>query len=247
MGILGAIWNGVKSAATAVASGVKAVASKVASFFSGSKETVRESARDIGERDGFDPEKASARDTNEITAILSNLSMKYMNQARDLEDDAVDIIENYFEGILEELDENGFDTGFIKDEKKKIRRKIRGSITSKISERMSISDSECYDIISMESGSRKTRAMEEFGFEVLDEAMNRLGEKIKRSCKSIEDKINESVIKKIEETELELENKTEETKNLIRQLEDGTLDSEAGSIEPTSNIYACSCALDILS
>lgn len=246
MGLFSAIGNTIKAVGTALVNGAKAVVSTVKSWFSDTKETARDNAMEISEMDEYDSDTASARDTDILSEILSRMSVKYKDQARNLEDDVSDLIEKHFDEIIDELDENDFDTGFIKEEKRKIRKKVRNSITSKISERMALSDYECEEILRMPTGKRKQQRMEEFGYSVIDEAMDEFGEKIKRSCKNVEKEIENTVQKRMKEKETELRTKAEEINDMIARLDEGTFDSESDSVEPNNNIFVCSYLMDLL-
>lgn len=250
MGFWSALKSGVSKVVGAIGSGLQKVGNwiseKVSAWTGNMRETADNTARELGNDDKFEKDNASAEQVMRTSRVLSEMSNQYKDDARDIEDQIVDAIDNTFTVISDELSDEGFDVSFIKKEKNSIKRAVRNSIVEEISDNLAMGNPEVEDILAMEKGAGKTRALRKYAYGVIKDSIDVFTERLERSCKRVEDKIQETVSSKVAEDENELMNKTDEIESFIQQYSEGTFDSEMSSIEPNNNIFVCSCIIDLL-
>lgn len=250
MGLLSAIKSGVSKAVSAVGSGLQKVGNwiseKVSKWTGNMKETADNTAMELGNDDCFEKEYASTEQVMRTSQVLSEMSNQYKDDARDIEDQIVDAIDNTFSVISDELSDEGFDVSFIKKEKNSIKRAVRNSIVEEISDNLAMGNPEVEDILAMSRGAGKTKALRKYAYGVIKDSVEVFTDRLERSCKRVEDKIQETVASKIAEDENEITNKSNEIEDFIQQYSEGTFDSEMSSIEPNNNIFVCSCIIDLL-
>lgn len=211
--------------------------------FRGASEAVSSS---VSKYDSYDRETATVSETEDLSAALSKFSTEYRDQASDIEDNMLDIVEEYFDKITDDLSAKGFETGFIKAEIKLVKKTIRHSITNSLSVRLTLSDPDCRRILELKKGSHKKKKMEAFCAEIVNDAIYELVSNLKYSFKAIEYKIKDAVDSKLEENEKELAIEKDRLVNLIAQHDSQTFDVEKNEVQPYKNICTCLCIFDIL-
>lgn len=250
MGLWSAIKSGVSKVVGAIGSGLQKagnwISEKVSQWSGNMKATADNTANELGNDDSFEKNCASAEQVMRTSQVLSEMSNQYKDDARDIEDQIVDAIDNTFSVISDELSDEGFDVSFIKKEKNSIKRAVRNSIVEEISDNLAMGNPEVEDILAMSKGAGKTKALRKYAYGVIKDSVEVFAERLERSCKRVEDKIQETVASKIAEDENEIINKSNEIESFIQQYSEGTFDSEMSSIEPNNNIFICSCIIDLL-
>ncbi len=230
----------------AIKRGVKKVVGKLNDWLNGTSRSAESVSDSVSSHDAYDPETATVSETEALSAALSSMSLGCRGDAAEIEEKIVDAVEEYFDKIIEDLEENGFDTRFIKNEVKDIKKKVRHSITDNLSARLTLTDPDCRRILELKSGSYKKKKMKNFCFEVINESVDELSHKLKDSFDDIQSKIKSAVDSKLEESEERLDNEKKRVDALISQHDSQTFDIEKNSVQPYENICACICVSDIL-
>lgn len=250
MGLWSAIKSGVSKVVSAVGGALQKagnwISEKVSKWSGNMKETAESTADKLGNDDSYDRYNASAEQVDRTSHVLSELSRQYKDEAREIEDEIVEAIDNTFTVVADELSNEDFDVSFVKREKNNIKKAVRNSIVDEISENLAIGNPEVEDILSMEKGAGKKRALKKYAYNVISDSIDVFTERLERSCKRVEDKIQEAVSGKISEDENELMNKSQEIQYFLQQYSEGTFDSEMSSVEPYNNIFVCNCIIDLL-
>ncbi len=200
MGFFSSIGNFVRDKRDKVKEKVRDVAIKIKDFFTGG---VDETSRRTAEENSYDEVAATLAETKRVNSILSDFSLKLADYADELEYNAIEESGEYFDSLIEELDQNKCDfkinTSKIKRNKVKVERQIRGTFKKHLSKRVSLDDSECLSILKLNAGEQKRKRMNSFGNKVLREAANNLCLDIKESLLEQQEYIEECLDEKMEE------------------------------------------------
>lgn len=162
------------------------------------------SSSNISKINAYDAETASIQETlrinkalEEFRDMVSKLSEKnekqIINYCWELLDEFMDLLRD-----INDKDYNGeklrLNIRAMERENRKIVDEIHGSIKKDIMAKINLDNAKCKEILEMESGSKKKKAMREFQGKALDEAVDKLIERLKKSlyknCDDIEDRIS---------------------------------------------------------
>lgn len=244
MGFLSGFGSWVRDTVDWVKEKVKDTARKVKEFFTGG---VRETSNRTAEEKAYDEMAATLAETKRINSILSDFSLKLADYADELESNAIEESGEYFNSLIEALDQNKsnfkVNTAKIKRNKVKVERQIRGSFKKHLSKRVSLDDWECLSILKLDAGEEKRKRMNSFGNKVLMESANNLCIDIKESLLEQQEYIEECLDDKMNELiriQHEMINKFDE---LEIAYEDGKdrIDEEKSKI--LSKVAICELAL----
>lgn len=157
-------------------------------------------AEKVGNEKSYEKDKANIYTTDRLNEILVSFSAGYYEQATRIENSCISIVEHYYDALIKLLESapaiscNKANLNSLKKGKSRIRQSISGGIKEPLAKKMSLDDSECLKILKMDQGDKKMKAMSSFSQKVINEALNNLSSKVKKSMneqlEDIEDYLN---------------------------------------------------------
>ena len=178
---------------------------------------------------------------------ISNDVRKYYNEYAKIgeakEEIAQKNIEKFFDDLKAEFQEEpqlveDYGMSTLNRKKDRLCRDIEGTITDAIRTKLSLDDSECKKILSMQAGDEKSRRMKEFAESTIQNANKDLENKIRQAMREVKDDISRFLQNKMDEQEEKAHRDQQEFDSWIRQIENKTFDSEKAQLEPRIKIYA---------
>ena len=174
---------------------------KIKEFFFGVPD---DSSNIISTTSAYDPEKARIEETLRINKALEDFRTLVSEKADEIEKKAISECWSQIDALMDFLhkindkDYNGeklrINLSAIECDNREIVDEIHGSIKKDILSKVNLDNLECKQILAMESGSQKKKAMNEFMVDSIRKAMSILATKIKKSlnknCNNIEDRIS---------------------------------------------------------
>lgn len=164
----------------------------------------RYSSNTIGSTSAYDPEKARIEETLRINNALEEFRTLVSEKADEFESNAIrecwDQIDELMDFLHEinDKDYNGeklhINLSAMERDNREIVDEIHGSIKKDILSKVNLDNLECKQILAMEAGSQKKKAMNEFMIDSIRKSMKILASRIKKSlnknCNNIEDRIS---------------------------------------------------------
>ncbi len=140
-------------------------------------------------------ENSSAREIDRMQDILQSYSRTYKKHAEEIEKACIELIDQYFTYLLNEIKKNNdiqrnIGLNNIEKNQRKLRREIEGTITNVVAKRISLDDSECRRIIALQQSDSKSIRVKVFCEDVLKEARNELSKKVTKILDEQTDEIN---------------------------------------------------------
>lgn len=168
-------------------------------------------SRNTGRTSSYDKERARLEETKRINMILTEFSLKLEDKADNIEKIAIKESKVYFEQLIKELDNSKSDIGInisrIERTMLRVEREIKGNLKIHISKRVSIDDSECLEILKLESGYKKEKKMKKFSEEILKQGLENLVKDIKEVIKEQNDIITEAIQDRLQDINSDLDRK----------------------------------------
>lgn len=167
-------------------------------------------AKDISNEKSYDKSNANIYSTERLNEILTSFSSGFYKQANSLEKSCIREVEKYYEVIIKELETSADEVKKssslkrLKNAKSQIKTKIDGAIKNPLAKRMSLDDAECLNILKMDAGNEKQKAMTNFSQKIINEAVDNLAKMVRDSLKE-----------QVEEIEDYLTDLCEERKNHV--------------------------------
>lgn len=185
-----------KSIGRAIGRGVE----KVGNFFGSEKiasagRKIQDACADkVADEKSYDKETSEINTTDRLNDILVSFSEGYFQHATSLENSCIRIVEEFYNHIIETLEKSdvtratSVNIKSLKKNKERIKKDISGSIKEPLAKRMSLDDRECLNILKMEAGDDKRRAMSSFTQKVINEALDNLAKNVRETLnENIED------------------------------------------------------------
>ena len=144
-------------------------------------------AEKISTERSYDKQTANVNSTDRLSDTLSSFSDGYLQQADMIENAGIKEVEQYYDaliGLLEKVaDDREGKAGLrrLQAGRAKIRSQIQGSVRKPLSQRMSLDDKECLEILKMGAGSEKRSAMRAFSKKVINEALQNTADQVRSS------------------------------------------------------------------
>ena len=197
---------------------------------------------DVGKTEAL-TETSSVAQVEDISNTVRDYYRKYAPEGEAKERAAQKNIDIFFDGIKNLLQKkpqlaNDYGMSKLNSKKDRLCRDIEGTITDAIRTKLSLDNSECKKILSMQAGDEKSRKMKEFAERTIKNANKDLEEKIRRAMQEVKDDIARFLQNKMDEEEEKAQRDRQEFDNWIRQIENKTFDSEQAQLEPRIKIYA---------
>jgi len=192
---------------------------------------------------------AALTDTSSVAEVegISKTVRKYYNdyapKGEAIEEIAQKNIEILFNDLKNKFQQerqlaNDYGMSTLNRKKDRLCRDIEGTITDAIRTKLSLDDSECKKILSMQAGDEKSRKMKEFAERTIDNANKNLEDKIRKSMNEVKDDISRFLQNKMDEQEEKARRDQQEFDSWLQQMENKTFDSEQAQLEPRVKIYA---------
>lgn len=166
-----------------------------------------ETSGSVGRMDSYDENIAEANMVIMVQEALTAFRTRSENAADRLENDVLRESREYLDRLLDflgNINENEYGgqsldlkLDRVERDARKTEDIIHGYIKRKIQKRVSLDDEECKDILKMEKGQEKEKAMTVFLNKIIKEALTGLAGEVKKSLKiqlnNIEDQINSKI------------------------------------------------------
>lgn len=209
-------------------------------------------AEEIADEESYDVREANIYTTERLNEILVSFSEGYFQQATRIEKDCIDLVEKYFDeliGVIENAPsgfQNAANLGALKMSKKRIAKTITGGIKDPLAKRMSLDDSECLEILKMDSGEEKKKAMTDFTKKVIKEALHNLSENVHIALHDQSEDIKAYFSDIFEEQEKAMQLVKEQLDKMAKDGEVEQSDKERNCVIPLYVINASKYVSDIL-
>lgn len=206
----------------------------------------------IASERSYDKREANIYTTERLNEILVSFSEGYFQQATSIENSCIRIVEEYYEKLIDiienaqDITHNRTNLKALKTGKKRIAKSITGGIKEPLAKRMSIDDSECLSILKMDSGLEKKQAMTKFTQKVIKEALNNLSKNVRETLNEQTDDIQDYLNNISEEQERGMKTLKEHFDKLIRDDELLQSDKERSCVVPLITLEASEQVCEIL-
>lgn len=250
MGFFSSLWEGAKVLAAGAAAVVTApiwapviavdeVGKKI---WGNKKQEVQQISQEISKTEALS-ETSSVAQVEDISKTVRKYYNEYESIGEAKEETARKNIEIFFNGLenlLQKERQLAEDYGMSQLRRKKDRlcRDIEGTITDAIMLNLSLDNSECRQILSMQAGNEKSRKMKEFAERTIETANKNLEQKVRKSMNEVQDDILRFMQNKINEQEEKALYEQEKFDDWVRDMENKTFDKEKAQLEPRIKIYA---------
>lgn len=213
--------------------------------------------RDISREDSYDAEKAQLEQTIRVQESLTNFRVKCEKECDALERDVLKDARNYIDNLIEFIkginsktyagQKLNINVERLEKENRNTEDIIRGYIKKKIQKRVSLDDEECLEILKMDSGTEKKKAMTKFLNSILKEAMKGLSYEIEKALKKQLENIKDQINVRIESYTERSNEKLESFKELekIKTSDEHKLEEEIAGMEYKHSL--CSFGMNLLS
>lgn len=169
-------------------------------------------SEEVASEKSFNITESDVYTTERLNALLAEFSDQYMKNADEIEKACMKSVEDYYEQFLTVVEKNsniGYSKSAIrkmKANKLKMRKAIMNSIRDPLKRRLSLDDSECREILKMESGLRKKEKMAVFAKKAIGEALDNLADMIKETLDMQLGELEEGFVEIAEKQEKEYAN-----------------------------------------
>lgn len=141
----------------------------------------------MAEECSYEKETANIYSTDRLNEILVSFSEGYYQQATAIENASIESVEGYYTNIIELLeqasDKNKMQANLkrLKKAKSKIASNIKGAIKNPLAKKMSLDDPQCLQILKMDAGEEKRKAMTKFSQKIINDALNNLSKQVRHT------------------------------------------------------------------
>ena len=150
-----------------------------------------DSAQALGQMDSYDRENASIAEMKRLNDELGKFKGRAARESESFESALIDIGRKSIDTLAQSLADNGRD--FAKQCEVELK-KIQGFVLNEISNKISLDNEKCVDILSQKSGKAKETKMQDFIAKTTQEAFRKMGD---RFVESVENSV-ESMIKALQ-------------------------------------------------
>ena len=144
-------------------------------------------AEKVAEERSYEKETANIYSTDRLNEILVSFSEGYYQQATAIENACIENVKNYYEDIIQLLEQAShtakIDTNLkrLKREKSRVGDHIHGAIKDQLAKKMSLDNTQCLEILKMDAGEEKRKAMTKFSQKIINEALDNLSKQVRRT------------------------------------------------------------------
>lgn len=209
-------------------------------------------AKDIAKERSYDKETSEINTTERLNEILVSFSAGYFEHATFLENQCIKTVGDYYDQIIQLLEKTvvsqatSVNIKSLKRNKEKIKKDITGSIKDPLAKRVSLDNRECLNILKMDAGDEKARAMTDFTQKVIREALDNLAKNVRESLNENIEDVSEWLMGISEEQEIELSRAKEYFDNLCEKDLLETSEREKSCVKPLLVLDAVDIVAEIL-
>lgn len=207
---------------------------------------------DIASENSYDIDEASISTTERLNSLLVEFSEEYLKNAIGIETACVNLVEQYYEqftSVIEKRKNIGYSKTAIRrlrSNSVKIKKVILHSIRDPLKKRLSLDDSECLEILKMESGESKKRKMEDFVKKVIGEALDNLADTVRESLDMQLEELEEGFMEIAEKQEKEYVNLKKCMDSFSKTSEDEIEEREKNCVLPVLILDASEEVLQLI-
>lgn len=225
MGFFSSILTGI---GTVLKESAGALAIKAIEYVS---DLIGSSSRDVGSSSSYNTDSSTLSETVNINEILTKFSLQTRDKTDHIEETILDDIDDYFSDLENDIS-GKIDPNILRHSLKDTKREIRGLMKNHISSNISIDNSECREILSMEKGDAKTQCMAEFQTRIINDAVDELEAKLTKAIKRNETILFNSVKSYLKAEEEKILQAIKGAKIALKEKTEGVVDDPATKIEP---------------
>lgn len=195
-------------------------------------------SEEISQEGSYDKQSSNLYTTERLNEILVSFSEKYLKHSVEIEDQCIKYVENYCDSLIRLLEDSSKITNDtlnvrrVKNNRSKIRKAITGSVKEPLAKKMSLDDSECLEILKMDSGTEKKDKMKKFSEKVVHDALDNLSVNVRRELDEQSESIEDYFTTFSESREKEVENIKKQYDSMLQMGIAKESEIEKGCIEP---------------
>lgn len=209
----------------------------------------QETSRRTGASKEFDQATATLDQTAHMAEILSGFSIGLQAHGTHIEQGARKYIEEYFDNLNSAIDEIFHSRKLHKSlmlQKQLILSSIDGSFNEVLIRRVSLSDTECLNILKLPKGPDKEKKMDAFGNKVINEGLEQLCQKVKNSIESIRNETGDELSDIVHEKQNFLEDIAHQIEEVTKKRKSDADDKESSILLPSQKLAASELLLNLV-
>jgi hypothetical protein len=206
-------------------------------------------SRDTGSTREYDQYTATVDETANMAEILSGFSSGLREQGNTIEQSAKKCVGEYFDQLYAALDATLGQEQAIKNlkvQKQLVIQTIDGSFNDILARRVSLSDSECLDILKMSKGAAKEAKMKSFGEKVIREGLDKLCKNVRKSVAEICDGIDSELGSMVAQQQKLMEEFSRKLEEISNNRKTDMYAQEDDMFAPAQKLAASEIILDLV-
>lgn len=184
----------------------------------------------VGSRNSYNSNSAS--ETVDLTALLNEFKTDVEDQSDELERQSVETASAQISEFISQIKQlNGtkidgipleIDVIGLERRKEDQEKRINGYIKNHVQQRMSLADDECVEILKMDKGDAKAKAMDTFSKKVLQEGADELSAELKETINSMFEDVENTITERLNTIEETLNTRMENYNKMKSALDNNT-------------------------
>lgn len=206
--------------------------------------------------DPYEREKASMQETMRINATLTEFRLESETKSDNLENEIIKRARNGLDQFLDMLKKQNKKTfagrrlnlniSAIERDNREMEDMIHGFIKKRVMKEVSLDNQECLEVLKMEKGEEKRKAMKRFLDNVISTAITDLAEELKKVIRRQSENIEDKVQVRIDEIEVSLDDNLKKFDKIKSLKETDSTELEAEKLELISVSSVCSMGMALL-
>ena len=213
------------------------------------QDACQETSRRTGASKEYDQDTATVDETARMAEILSGFSAGLREDGIRIEQTARENVEVYFDQLYAAMDTALGRKKAVKSlilHKQIVLGSITGSFNEVLTRRVSLSDTECLDILKLPKGADKERKMEAFGKKVINEGLEKLCGNIKRSVETIRRETEDELSDIVQEHQRLLEEFSQQIEKVTKMRQSDMESQESSLLFPAQKLMASELLLELV-
>ncbi len=226
---------------------------KIKEIFGGSSTST---SNEVAQHDDFDLERATREETARINSSLTQFRIDTEAQSDKLENDIIKISRTSLDEFLDMLKKQNQKTfagrklnlniSAIERDNRETEDMIHGFIKKRVMVDVSLSNQECLEVLKMEKGEEKKKAMKKFLDKITSTAIIDLSEELRKVIRRQSENIEDRVQVRIDEIEASLDDNLKKFDKIKSLKETDSNELEAEKLELISVSSVCSMGMALL-
>lgn len=232
---------------------IKRAIEKVKDFFGGSS---KKTSSNVAYSESFDSERATLQETIRLNKSLTEFRLDIETQSDKLENDIIKVSRtslDYFIKMLKKQNKIEYagrklnlNINAIERDNRETEDMIHGFIKKRVLKDVSLDNSECLEVLSMEKGEEKKKAMKKFLDKVMSKAIIDLSEELKKVIRRQSENVEDKVQVRIDEIEHSLNDNMKNFDKIKSLKESDSAELEKEKLELISVSSVCSMGMAFL-